>query len=139
MQTKSGRAKGFSDEEREAMRERARELNSENGEAAVLAKINDLPEPDRALAKRLHQIIKKNAPTLTPKTWYGMPAYANKEGKVVCFLQSAAKFKTRYATIGFSDQAKLDDGSMWPNGYALMKLTAEAESKIAALVKKAVG
>lgn len=129
----------FSDEERAAMRERASELrDSGDGERAVLAAIAKMPEPDRSMAKRLHAIVKASAPTLSPKTWYGMPAYANQDGKVVCFFQSAQKFKARYATFGFSDQARLDQGSMWPTSFALMKLTAAEEAKIAALVKKAV-
>jgi uncharacterized protein YdhG (YjbR/CyaY superfamily) len=136
---------GFSDEERGAMKERAKELRAEAraekdkaaGEQAVLEKIAELPEPDRAMAKRLHAIIKENAPALSPKTWYGMPAYA-KEGKVVCFFTPASKFKERYATLGFNGDANLDDGSMWPTAYALTKLTAADEKKIGALVKKAV-
>src|SRR5439155_20072408 len=108
------------------------------GESDVLAKIAAMQKPDRAIAKRLHAIIKASAPTLSPKTWYGMPAYAQ-DGKVVCFFQSAQKFKTRYATLGFSDQANLDDGSMWPTAFALRELTAVEEAKIGALVKKAVG
>jgi uncharacterized protein YdhG (YjbR/CyaY superfamily) len=131
-------SKGFTAEEREAMQERVRELKGKgDGESEVLAKIAALAEPDRTMAKRLHAIIKANAPTLEPKTWYGMPAYA-KGGKVLCFFQSAAKFKTRYATFGFSDVANLDDGDMWPTGFALQALTAAAEKKIGALVKKAV-
>ena len=136
---------GFSAEERGAMKERAKELRAEAraekdkaaGEQAVLEKIAELPEPDRAMAKRLHSIIKENAPGLSPKTWYGMPAYA-KEGKVVCFFTPASKFKERYATLGFNGDANLDDGSMWPTAYALTKLTAADEKKIGALVKKAV-
>jgi uncharacterized protein YdhG (YjbR/CyaY superfamily) len=136
---------GFSAEERGAMKERAKELRAEAraekdkaaGEQAVLEKIAELPEPDRAMAKRLHAIIKENAPGLSPKTWYGMPAYA-KEGKVVCFFTPASKFKERYATLGFNGDANLDDGSMWPTAYALTKLTAADEKKIGALVKKAV-
>jgi uncharacterized protein YdhG (YjbR/CyaY superfamily) len=139
--------KGFTDEERVAMRERVQELKADarrgqpadkaNGESAVLAKIAALPQPDRALAERLHAIIKANAPALSPKTWYGMPAYA-KDGNVVCFFQSAQKFKTRYATLGFSDEARLDEGNMWPTAFALKELTAAEEAKICALVKKAV-
>lgn len=136
-------SKGFSDFEREAMKERARELKAEaekaDGESALLAKIAEMPEPDRTMDKRLHTLIKANAPALMPKTWYGMPAYANKEGKVVCFFQSADKFKARYATLGFSDVAKLDDGDMWATSFALKKLTPVEEKKIAALVKKAAG
>jgi uncharacterized protein YdhG (YjbR/CyaY superfamily) len=138
-------SKGFTAEERAAMKERARELKAEArankdraaGESAVLAKIAEMPAPDRAMAKRLHAIIKASAPTLSPKTWYGMPAYA-KDGKVVCFFQSAEKFKSRYATFGFNDVAKLDEGAMWPIAFALKELTAAEEAKIAALVKKAV-
>src|SRR5712691_2867614 len=137
-------SKGFTDEERAAMKERVQELKAEaranknkaEGESAVLAQIAEMPEPDRALAKRLHAIIKASAPALSPRTWYGMPAYA-KDDKVVCFFQSAAKFKTRYATLGFSDKANLDEGNMWPNAYALKGLTAAEEARIAALVKKA--
>jgi uncharacterized protein YdhG (YjbR/CyaY superfamily) len=131
---------GFTAEERAAMRERARELKAgkADGESEVLAKIAELPEPDRAMAERLHALIKSSAPDLSPRTWYGMPAYA-KEGKVVCFFQSAQKFKTRYATLGFSDKAKLDDGAMWPTSFALKELTAAEEARIAALVKTAVG
>ena len=145
--TASGKTvKGFTDEERAAMKERARELKAEarankdkaEGESAVLAAIAAMKEPDRAMAKRLHAIIKDSAPTLSPKTWYGMPAYANKDGKVVCFFQSAQKFNTRYATFGFSDEANLDEGAMWPTSFALKELTAAEEAKIGALVKKAV-
>jgi uncharacterized protein YdhG (YjbR/CyaY superfamily) len=138
-------SKGFTDEERAAMKERAKELKAEEranknkaeGEKAVLAKIAEMPEADRALAGRLHEIIKANAPDLSPKTWYGMPAYA-RDGKVVCFFQSADKFNTRYATLGFNDTANLDEGAMWPTAFALKKLTAAEEAKISALVKKAV-
>jgi uncharacterized protein YdhG (YjbR/CyaY superfamily) len=137
-------SKGFTDEERDAMQERARELKAErasksraDGERDVLAKIAAMPEPDRAMAERLHAIVKATAPELSPKTWYGMPAYA-KDGKVVCFFQSAQKFKTRYATLGFSDAANLDQGALWPTAFALKELTAAEEAKIAALVKKAV-
>lgn len=137
--------KGFSDFEREAMRNRARELaaearlnkNKAQGESDVLKAIAAMPEPDHAMAKRLHILIKESAPILSPKTWYGMPAYA-KDDKVVCFFQSAGKFKARYATLGFSDTAKLDEGSMWPTSFALKKLTSIEEAKIIALVKKAV-
>jgi uncharacterized protein YdhG (YjbR/CyaY superfamily) len=130
--------KGFTDEERGAMRERLQELNAQaDGESAVLAKIAALPQPDRAMSERLHAIIKANAPALSPKTWYGMPAYA-KDGNVVCFFQSAQKFKTRYATLGFSDKANLDEGHMWPTAFALKELTAAEEAKICALLKKAV-
>jgi uncharacterized protein YdhG (YjbR/CyaY superfamily) len=130
------KSKGFTDEERVAMRERLQELNAD-GESAVLAKIAALPQPDRAMGERLHAIIKANAPALSPKTWYGMPAYA-KDGNVVCFFQSSHKFKTRYATLGFSDKAKLDEGHMWPTAFALKELAAAEEAKIGALVKKAV-
>jgi hypothetical protein len=132
---------GFTAEERAAMKERVRELKAAadkaDGESEVLAKIAAMREPDRSMAKRLHAIIKANAPMLVPRTWYGMPAYG-KGDQVICFFQDARKFKTRYATFGFSDKAHLDDGPMWPNGYALMELTAAAEAKIAALVKQAV-
>ena len=136
---------GFTDEERTAMKERARELKAEarankdkaEGESNVLAAIAAMQEPDRAMARRLHAIIKASAPALSPKTWYGMPAYA-KDGKVVCFFQSAQKFNTRYATFGFSDEAILDEGAMWPVAFALKELTAAEEAKIVALVKKAV-
>ena len=131
----------FTAEERAAMKERVKEqkasANKAEGESAVLAKIADLPESDRAMAKRLHAVIKANAPDLSPKLWYGMPAYA-KDDKVVCFFQSAQKFKTRYATLGFSDEAKLDEGNMWPAAFALTKLTAADEARIGQLVKKAV-
>ncbi len=137
--------KGFTDEERAAMKARAQELKAEarankekaDGENAVLAAIAAMKEPDRAMAKRLHVIIKASAPALSPKTWYGMPAYA-KDGKVVCFFQSAQKFNTRYATLGFSDAANLDEGALWPVAFALKGLTAAEEAKIGALVKKAV-
>jgi uncharacterized protein YdhG (YjbR/CyaY superfamily) len=141
--------KGFTDEERAAMKERAQELKAEarrgprgkkdkaDGESDVLAKIAEMPEPDRAMATRLHAIIKASAPALSPKTWYGMPAYA-KDGKVVCFFQSAQKFNTRYASFGFSDEANLDEGAMWPTSFALKELTATEEARIVALVKKAV-
>jgi uncharacterized protein YdhG (YjbR/CyaY superfamily) len=136
---------GFTDEERAAMKNRAQELKAEaranknkaDGESDVLAKIAAMPEPDRAMAKRLHAIIKASAPALSPKTWYGMPAYA-KDGKVVCFFQSAEKFNTRYATFGFSDTANLDEGALWPVAFALKELTAAEEARIRALVKKAV-
>ena len=133
--------KGFTDEERAAMRERARELKAEaraaDGERDVLAAIAELPEPDRAMAERLHALITAGAPALSPKTWYGMPAYA-RDGKVVCFFQSAQKFKTRYATFGFSDAANLDEGSVWPVAFALKELTAAEEKRILALVQRAV-
>jgi uncharacterized protein YdhG (YjbR/CyaY superfamily) len=128
----------FSADERRAMRERAKELKGQaEGEAAVLEKIAEMKGSDRALAKRIHALVKANAPSLTPRTWYGMPAYA-KDGKVVCFFQSAGKFKSRYATLGFSDRANLDKGAMWPTAFALKELTPADEAKIAALLKKAV-
>ena len=124
------------------MKERARELKAEagkaDGERAVLAKIAEMPKPDRVMAERIHAIVKASAPDLAPKTWYGMPAYANKDGKVVCYFQSAHKFKSRYATFGFNDDANLDDGAMWPTSFALTKLTAADEKKITALVTRAV-
>jgi uncharacterized protein YdhG (YjbR/CyaY superfamily) len=135
--------KGFTDEERAAMKERARELKAEarpgkaDGESEVLAKIAEMSEPDRAMATRLHALIKASAPTLSPKTWYGMPAYA-RNGKVVCFFQSAQKFNARYATFGFSDTANLDEGAMWPTSFALKGLTGPEEGRIVALVKRAV-
>ncbi len=130
---------GFTDEERAAMKDRIQELKADeaDGESAVLAKIAGMPEPDRALGKRLHAIIKATAPALSPRLWYGMPAYAM-DGKVVCFFQAAQKFNTRYATFGFSDKANLDEGAMWPTTFALKGLTAAEEARIAALVKKAV-
>jgi uncharacterized protein YdhG (YjbR/CyaY superfamily) len=139
-------SEGFTDEERAAMRERAKELKAEAranknraaGESDVLAKIAEMQEPDRAMAKRLHEIVKASAPALSPKTWYGMPAYANKDGKVVCFFQSAKKFNSRYATLGFSDEANLDEGAMWPTSFALKELSATEEAKIGQLVKRAV-
>jgi uncharacterized protein YdhG (YjbR/CyaY superfamily) len=137
------KSEGFTAEERAAMRERAKELKAEaqkaDGERAVLAKIAEMPETDRAMAERLHEIVKASAPSLSPKTWYGMPAYANKDGKVVCFFQSAQKFDARYATLGFSDVANLDEGAMWPASFALKELGAAEEAKIGALVKRAVG
>src|SRR5919112_808673 len=136
------KSEGFTAEERAAMRERAKELKAEeqkaDGERAVLAKIAEMPETDRAMAERLHEIVKANAPELSPNTWYGMPAYANKDGKVVCFFQSAEKFNSRYATFGFSDKANLDEGAMWATSFALKELTAAAEARIGALVKRAV-
>ena len=140
------KGKGFTDEERAAMKERAQELKAEaranknkaDAERDVLAKIAEMQEPERGMAKRLHAIIKASAPALSPKTWYGMPAYA-KDGKVVCFFQSATKFNTRYASFGFSDTANLDEGAMWPVAFALKELTATEEARISALVKKAVG
>jgi uncharacterized protein YdhG (YjbR/CyaY superfamily) len=132
----------FSDAERAAMRERARELKAEggkgDGEAALLAKIAEMPEPDRSMATRLHALITKLAPSLAPRTWYGMPAYA-RDGKVLCFFQSGSKFKTRYATFGFSDAAALDEGNMWPTAFALTALTPEVEKRIVELVKRAAG
>jgi uncharacterized protein YdhG (YjbR/CyaY superfamily) len=133
---------GFTAEEKAAMRERARELKQsksrEAGERAVREKIAEMPDDDRAMAERIHEIITTTAPELVPKTWYGMPAYA-KDGKVICFFQSASKFKTRYATFGFNEDAKLDDGVMWPTSFALTALTPEAEERIADLVRRAVG
>ena len=139
-------SKGFTSDEKAAMRERAKELKAEaradrdkaEGERDVLAKIAEMPAADRAMAERLHAVVKASAPALSPKTWYGMPAYANKDGKVVCFFQSAEKFDARYATLGFSDKANLDEGAMWPTSFALSELTAADEKKIAAMVKKAV-
>jgi uncharacterized protein YdhG (YjbR/CyaY superfamily) len=135
------KSNGFTAEERAAMRERAKELKAEarkaDGESALLAKIAEMKGSDRAMAKRLHAIVKASAPALSPKTWYGMPAYA-KDDKVVCYFQSAQKFNSRYATFGFNDTANLDEGAMWPTSFALKKLTAAEEKKIAALVKKAV-
>jgi uncharacterized protein YdhG (YjbR/CyaY superfamily) len=147
--TASGKkSKGFTAEERAAMKERARELKAEarrgprakkaDGESDVLAKIAEMPEPDRAMGKRLHAIIKATAPALSPRTWYGMPAYANNDGKVVCYFTAASKFKERYATFGFNAAANLDEGAMWPTSFALKELTAAEEAKIGKLVKKAV-
>jgi uncharacterized protein YdhG (YjbR/CyaY superfamily) len=136
------KSQGFTAEERAAMKERAKELKAEANKADwekdVLAKIADMPEPDRAMAERIHAIVKANAPALSPKSWYGMPAYANKEGKVVCFFTAADKFKSRYATLGFEEAANLDDGAMWPVSFALKKVTPVEEKMIAALVKQAV-
>jgi uncharacterized protein YdhG (YjbR/CyaY superfamily) len=140
---KSGK---FTDEEKDAMKNRAQELKAEaranknraDGESDLLAKIAEMQEPDRAMAKRLHAIVTASAPALSPKTWYGMPAYADKDGKIVCFFQPAQKFNTRYATFGFNDSANLDEGSLWPVAFALKELTAAEEGKISALVKKAV-
>jgi uncharacterized protein YdhG (YjbR/CyaY superfamily) len=147
MTTSDKKSKGFTSEERAAMKERARELKADarrgsrakkaDGEADVLAKIAEMPESDRVLAQRVDAIVKANAPTLSPKTWYGMPAYA-RDGNVVCFFQPAEKFKTRYATLGFSETATLDEGSMWPVAFALKELTATEEAKVVALVKRAV-
>jgi uncharacterized protein YdhG (YjbR/CyaY superfamily) len=137
------RITGFTDEERAALKERAQELKAEarsnkaDGESDVLAKIAEMPEPDRTLAERLHALIKARAPALSPRTWYGMPAYA-RDGKVVCFFQSAHKFKARYATLGFSDQANLDEGALWPTAFALMALTPKVEAKIVELVQQAI-
>lgn len=138
---------GFTKEEKAAMKERAKELkaearaqkNREAGESDVLEKIAEMEEPERSMAARLHALIKASTPALSPKTWYGMPAYANQDGKVICFYQSAQKFKTRYATFGFQHDAKLDDGDLWPTAYALKELTPAVEANIATLVKKAVG
>ena len=144
---KASQKSGWTDEERAAMKERAQEMKAEkrrgtragkaDGESDVLAKIAEMPKPDRVMAERLHALVKATAPALSPKTWYGMPAYA-KDGKVVCFFQSADKFKARYATFGFNDTANLDDGAMWPTSFALKELTPKEEAKIGALVKKAV-
>ncbi|MEU2610954.1 DUF1801 domain-containing protein [Micromonospora sp. NPDC007271] len=142
--TKGKKYDGFTEEERDAMKERAKELKTSarrgtktDTESDVLAKIAEMPESDRVIAERLHAVVKANAPALTPKLWYGMPAYA-RDGKVVCFFQSAAKFKTRYATLGFSDGANLDEGAIWPTSFALTGLTADDEARIGALVKQAV-
>ena len=140
------KSQAFSDEEKAAMKERAKELKAEEranknkaeGENDLLAKITEMPEPDRSMAKRIHAIIKDSAPTLLPKTWYGMPAYANQDGKVVCFFTPASKFNARYATLGFNDDANLDEGAMWATSFALKELTPNAEARISALVKKAV-
>ena len=140
------KAEGFTAEERAAMRERAKELKAEarankkkaEGESDLLAKIAEMREPDRAMAERLHEIVKASAPELSPKTWYGMPAYANKDGKVVCHFQAAQKFDTRYATFSFSDKANLDEGAMWPTSFALKELSAAEEAKIGELVRRAV-
>jgi uncharacterized protein YdhG (YjbR/CyaY superfamily) len=139
------KSKGFTDEEKAAMKERARELKSEEratkdraeGERDLLAKIAEMPEPDRSMATRLHEVVTASAPALFPKTWYGMPAYA-RDGKVVCFFTPASKFSSRYATFGFNDTANLDDGAMWPTSFALKELTPAEEAKIAKLVRKAV-
>ena len=141
----SKKSKGFTDEEKAAMKERARELKAEEraskdkaaGENDLLAKIAEMPQSDRAIAERIHAIVKDSAPSLLPKTWYGMPAYANKDGKVVCFFTPASKFNSRYATFGFNDTANLDEGAMWPTSFALKELTPAEEKKLAALVKKA--
>jgi uncharacterized protein YdhG (YjbR/CyaY superfamily) len=139
------KSEGFTDEERAAMKERARELKAEaradkkraDGESDLLAKVAEMEGPDRAMAQRLHEIITASVPTLSPRTWYGMPAYANQDGKVVCFFQSAQKFNSRYATFGFQDTANLDEGAMWPTSFALEELTPAVEERIVALVKKA--
>ncbi len=142
MKTTSKKITGFTDDERAAMKEHILELRAaapgQDGEKAVLGKIAQMPEPDRAMAKRLHTIIRTNAPSLTPRLWYGMPAYANKDGKVVCFFQGASKFKARYSTLGFNDSAMLDEGALWPTAFALKELTSSVETTIAKLVKKAV-
>jgi uncharacterized protein YdhG (YjbR/CyaY superfamily) len=139
---KPKKSSGFSAEERAAMKERARELKAEKtkaqGEADVLAKIAEMQKSDRSMAERVHEIVRAAAPDLSPRTWYGMPAYANADGKIVCFFRDAGKFKDRYATFGFNDSANLDQGAMWPTAFALKELTATDEKKIAALVKKAV-
>jgi len=133
---------GFTAEEKAAMRERARELKAEarkaDGEKALLKKVAEMPKADRAMAKRIHEIVKKSAPDLSPKTWYGMPAWADEDGKVVCYFTPASKFKERYSTLGFNEKANLDQGEMWPTSFALKKLSAAGEKKIRALVKKAV-
>ena len=139
-------SQGFTDHEKAAMRERAKELKAEarvnknkaEGESAALAAITAMPEPDRSMAAQLHEIIKANAPSLSAKTWYGMPAYADKEGNVICFFQNASKFNARYSTLGFSDKANLDEGAMWPVAFAVKKMTAAEEDRVAALVEKAV-
>ena len=142
--TSSGKkaSSGFSAEEKAAMKERAKEMKASaskaEAEAAVLEKIAELPEPERNIAERLHTLIKTNAPSLSPKTWYGMPAYANDDGKIVCFYQSAQKFGTRYGTLGFNDSARLDEGDCWPVAYAVKELTPAVEAKLEAIVKKAV-
>jgi uncharacterized protein YdhG (YjbR/CyaY superfamily) len=141
------KSEGFTAEERAAMKERAKELKAEEranknraaGEGAVLAKIAEMQGPDRAMAERLHEIVKASAPELSPKSWYGMPAYADKDGKVVCHFQSAEKFNTRYATFNFSDKANLDEGAMWPTSFALKELTGAEEARIGALVERAAG
>ena len=136
------KSKGLTAEERAALKERLKEEKAERegkaSESDVLAKIAEMQEPDRALAERIHAIVKANAPALRPKTWYGMPAYANQEGEIICFFQSAQKFNARYATLGFNDKAELDDGAMWPTSFALKELTAAEEARISALVMKAV-
>ncbi|HKX75837.1 MAG TPA: hypothetical protein VJR05_10655 [Acidimicrobiia bacterium] len=140
--TSAKKTQGFTAEERAAMRERAKELKAEaqraDGETALLEKVAEMPEPDRNMAERIHAIVKASAPSLAPKTWYGMPAYANEDGKVVCFFTPASKFKERYATFGFNADAKLDEGNMWPTSFAVTKLTPTVEKEIATLVKRAV-
>lgn len=142
---KTPKSRGFTDEEKAAMKEYLQERQGihqkagADGESAVLAKIAEMSEPDRAMARRVHDVIRTNAPGLSPRTWYGMPAYANKDGNVVCFFQSGRKFKTRYATLGFTDKARLDEGVFWSVAFAVKELTAASESKIVALVKKAAG
>lgn len=146
MPTSTKKSPSFSDFERQAMRERAMELKAEakmnknraEGERAIMDKIDEMPEPDKSMAKKIHEIVTKTAPMLMPRTWYGMPAYTNKDGKVVCFFQSGAKYESRYCTLGFQDSSHLDDGNMWPASFALVKLTEAEEKKIAELVKKAV-
>jgi len=146
MSPKKDTSKGFTAEERSAMQQRAKELKAEaraskdraEGEKAVLAAIAQMTEPDQSMAQRLHEIITTSAPNLMPKTWYGMPAYANADGKIICFYQSAQKFNTRYATLGFQHDAQLDDGNMWATSFALLKLTAAEEAKIKALVQQAI-
>ncbi len=145
--TTNTKSKGFSEDEKAAMRERSRELAAEErasknkaaGEQLLLEALAKLPEPDKSLGQRIHVLIKNTAPDLFPKTWYGMPAYANGDGKVVCFFQAASKFKYRYATLGFQEDAHLDDGNMWPTSFAIKKLTPAEEAKIVVLVKQAVG
>jgi uncharacterized protein YdhG (YjbR/CyaY superfamily) len=146
-QTTAEKSKGFDEVEKAAMKERAKELKAEAraskdkeaGEKDVITKISEMTEPDRSMAERFHAIIKATAPELSPKTWYGMPSYANKEGKIICFFQAAEKFSARYATIGFNDVAMLDDGNMWATAFAITELTSAEEAKIVALVKKALG
>lgn len=142
MSTPNKKVVGFTEEEKAAMREHILEQKAaalgQDGEKAILAKLAQMPESDRAMGKKLHEIVRKNAPSLMPKLWYGMPAYANKEGKVVCFFQGASKFKVRYSTLGFNDPANLDDGSMWPTAFALKEWNVSVEAKIAALMKQAV-
>ena len=142
VQKSTKKDKGFSADEKAAMKERAKEMKAEATKASaendVIEKIAEMPEADRVMAQRIHEIMKANAPDLLPKTWYGQPAYANKEGKIICFFQSSHKFNTRYATLGFNEDAQLDDGNMWPTAYALKALNAAEEAKIVAIVKKAI-